>query len=148
MSKKNDIAAEVAIRRNVEAKKERAAKGNLILEVGFIAQQLANRDIELTANQQDSMWILLDAIKSGSDPTQELFIRTIGTIAGEKKRKSPVSWFRNLFYIFEAQIVVDMRNNRVFDFLTGQIYDFTRKRILDMADNDIDYLLKPPIKKD
>ena len=46
MSEKKDMTAQVAIRKNMEKKKEWGAKGGLILDTGFSAQQLASRDIK------------------------------------------------------------------------------------------------------
>lgn len=142
MSDDNETAKSIAIGKNLERKKERDKAGNLAIRVNELAVQLANRDIELTPGQADALIEFFSILESGKEPTKADFSKILGSKGGKGERKSALGWYRNLFIIFEAGLIIDFRNRRAMDFFTREVYDYSTKSIRNMTDSEIDDLFK------
>lgn len=134
-----DIAEIMAISANITKKVKR---GNPALIINQFAEKLAEKEIALSPAQADNILAVIDRIESGKPEPTDNIINTIGSRGGKRKEGNPISWWKNLIYIWQAAIIVDFRNDRIIDFQAGQVFDFNKKTIIDMTAQDINDLMR------
>lgn len=133
-----EIAKALAISRNVSEKVDPQALTNNINE---IAQMLAEREIKLNAVQRKDLWECLERIRNDEEPTDTTIILPVGASKATRKGGS-FGWFKNLIVIHSANLMIDIRNARLFDHAEQIVFDFARKTRKPMTDADIADFIK------